>query len=122
MCIRDRSWADAPITNVVVRNASIEYTGGGTADQGKKTVTGPGVDARMLPAWGFYARNAGQITLEDVRLSLATADLRPVVLADRVQTLHADNVRFTSIEGVTMPLVTTNVSKVKLRNSDLRRP
>ena len=113
------SWADAPITNVVVRNAHIEFTGGGTAEQASQPVKGPGVDARPLPAWGVFARNVEQLTFEDVRLSLAQEDLRPVVLADRVQRLSLDTFKFTRVPGVTEPLVTTNVGKVTVRDSEL---
>ena len=113
------SWADAPITNVVVRKAHIEFTGGGTAEQAKQLVKGPGVDARPLPAWGVFARNVEQLTFEDVRLSLSQDDLRPVLLAERVQRLSLDNFRFTHVPGVTEPLVTTNVGKILLRETEV---
>ena len=108
------SWADAPITNVIVRDARIEFAGGGTAEQGKQIVKGPGVDARPLPAWGIYARNVEKLTLQDVRLSLAADDFRPVVAADRVNRLLLDDFRFTRVNGVTDPLLLTNTVKVEL--------
>jgi polygalacturonase len=106
------SWADAPITNVVVRNAAIEFAGGGTTAQANQPVKGPGVDARPLPAWGLYARNVGQLTLQDVRLSIAREDLRPVVSAENVRQLDLDNVKFTPVSTVPQPIVTTNVGKL----------
>jgi polygalacturonase len=106
------SWADAPITNVVFRNVTVEFAGGGKADQAMQPVRGPGVDARPLPAWGLYARNVETLTLEDVRLSLATDDLRPVVFADNVQALKLDNVRYPKVADVPEPIVTTNVMKL----------
>lgn len=112
------SWSEAPITNVVLRVASIEFSGGGRAEQAKERVKSPGVDCRPLPAWGIYARNVGQLTLEDVRLSLAGDDLRPVVMADQVQRLNLDAVRFAHVSGVTQPVITTNVGKVLLRETD----
>jgi hypothetical protein len=114
------SWADAPVTNVVFRDAKVESTGGGTAEQARQTVNTPGADARPLPAWGVYARNVEKLTFEDVRLSLAKDDHRPVVLADRVKQLNFDNFRFTHVDGVTESLVTTNVEKVTVRASDLQ--
>ena len=111
------SWAAAPITNVVVRNASIEFAGGGTAAQANQPVRGPGVDPRPLPAWGVYARHVDQLTLEDVRLSLAQPDFRPVVLANDVARLTLDNVRFTKIPGVVSPVVTNNVGKLEVRSA-----
>ena len=103
------SWSDTPITNVVIRNASIEFAGGGKADQAVQPVKGPGVDARPLPAWGIYARSVEKLAVEDVRLSLTTDDLRPVVLADNVQHFTLDNFKFASVPGVAQPIVTTNV-------------
>jgi polygalacturonase len=113
------SWADAPIKNVVIRDAHLEFTGGGQAEQASHPVTGPGVDARPLPSWGFYARNVETLLLEDVRLSLSKDDLRPVVMADHVQNLNFDSFAFTPVHGVSNTLVTTNVGKLTLRNTDL---
>lgn len=109
------SWADMPITNVVVRNASIEFTGGGTAQQALTPVKGPGVDARPLPAWGVYARNIEQLTLEDVRLSLLNEDQRPVLLANDVRHLTLDNFKWPEIRGVVQPIITNNVTKFDRR-------
>ena len=107
------SWADVPITNVVLRNVQVEFAGGGTAAQAQQPVKGPGVDARSLPAWGLYARNVQTLTLEDVRFSLASDDFRPVVHADRVEGLNLDNFRFTRVDGVTETFVRTDVGKTK---------
>ncbi len=106
------SWAEAPITNVVFRDIQVEFTGGGTAWSPDHTVKGPGVDARPLPAWAFYARNVQRLVLEDVRFSLTTADARPVVFADRVEHLTLDNLRFPTTLTVTHPIVTTNVTTI----------
>jgi hypothetical protein len=60
------SWADTPFTNVTFRNISIEYTGGGTEEQAKQVVKAPGVDARSLPVWGFYAKNVRNLFFDNV--------------------------------------------------------
>ncbi|HWW01451.1 MAG TPA: glycosyl hydrolase family 28-related protein [Candidatus Acidoferrum sp.] len=113
------SWSAVPITNLIVRGATVEFNGGGKAEQALQGVKGPGVDARPLPAWGVYARNVESLTLEDVRLSVARDDFRPVILADGVQRLELDAFRFTHVAGVKEPLVTTNVGKLNLRETDL---
>ena len=105
------SWADEPITNVVLRGVRAEFTGGGEAWT-NATVRGPGVDARPLPAWGLYARNVERLTLEDVRLTLVNEDTRPVIFAERVQTLTLDAFRFPRVMGAAEPITTTNVAKV----------
>ena len=106
------SWADAPLTHVVLRDVRVEYTGGGKAWPPGQDVNGPGVDARPLPAWGLYARNVQTLTLEDVRFSLASDDSRPVVSADRVERLTFDGFKFTRVPGVPEPIVTTNVANL----------
>jgi polygalacturonase len=107
------SWADTPITNLVLRNVQVEYSGGGKAWSAEQIVKGPGVDARPLPAWGLYARNVETLTLEDVRFSLTSDDFRPVINADRVERLNLDSFKFTRVPGVTQAIVTTNVSKLQ---------
>lgn len=84
-------------------------------------IQAPRVDARPLPAWGAYARNVLYFTLEDVRFSLAQDDARPVILADTVARLSLDALRFSRVPGVVNPLVTTNVGKLEMRNTDLSR-
>jgi polygalacturonase len=107
------SWSQKPISKVVVRDANIEFTGGGSTEQARQPVRSPGVDARPLPAWGIYARNVQDLTLEDVRLDIAKADLRPVLMADRVENLTIDNVRFPRVQGVSEPIVTRQVRELK---------
>jgi hypothetical protein len=116
------SWAESPMTNVVLRNISAEFDGGAAADLAKQAVKGPGVDARALPAWGLYARKVEQLTLEDVRLSFTREDLRPVIVADTVQRLDLSNVRFSRSPGVSEPVVTTNVARLTVDGADGRAP
>ncbi len=109
------SWSDSPATNVVLRTVSIEFCGGGTAEDAKREVKSPRVDVRPLPAWGLYARNVQDLALEDVRFSLAKDDFRPVVMANGVQRLILDHFHFTQVAGVSEPLVTNNVAKLKIK-------
>src|SRR5262249_34219393 len=106
------SWSDIPITNLVVRNSSIEFKGGGTSEQAKQTVDSPGVDARPLPCWGVYGRNVAQLTFEDVRLSLAQRDLRPVLTAERVENLVLENFKFTPQPEVPQSAVLSKIGKL----------
>ena len=102
------SWGDAPITNVTLRNVQVEFAGGGKAWPTNQTVKGPGVDARPLPAWGLYARNVQTLTLEDVRFSVASDDLRPVLQTERVHHLNLDAFKYTQVPGGNEPLRTNN--------------
>jgi hypothetical protein len=112
------SWAENPITNVVLRAVQAEFSGGGTAALGHQPVKGPGVDARPLPAWGVYARHVERLTLEDVRLGLEQADLRPVIRAEAVHTLTLDHVRFPPASGAAEPVSLTNVTELILRPTE----
>ena len=85
------SWSDLPITNVVFRNANIEFDGGGKAEQARQVVKGPGVDARPLPAWGLYARNVENLALQDVRFNLLRPDFRPAVVTENVANLRTES-------------------------------
>ena len=114
------SWTDTPVGRVVFRDVSIEYVGGGTAEQGGKAARPPALDARPLPAWGLYARNVSDLVLEDVRLSCARKDLRPVLIADGVKRLKLDAFRFPRIAGAAGPLVLKDVGRVE-RGHDERR-
>jgi hypothetical protein len=109
------SWADTPITNVVLRNIQVEFTGGGKAWNTNQIVKGPGVDARALPAWGLYVRNVERLTLEGVRLSLTHDDTRPVVQAEDVRRLSLDDFQFTCVPGVTEAIVTRDVGQILQR-------
>ncbi len=111
------SWAENPVTNVVLRNVSVEFAGGGDPSLATRPVKGPGVDARPLPAWGLYARNVERLTLEDVRLALERDDPRPVVFADKVGQLTFGGFRFTPVADVPDWLVTTNGSSVMHREA-----
>lgn len=94
------SWAEDPIEAVEIRNASVEFTGGGTMEQATQPVRGPGVDARPLPAWAVYGRNVKRISLEDVRFSAAAPDLRPVIMTENVENLHLANVNYPTNDAV----------------------
>ncbi|MCL4179280.1 MAG: right-handed parallel beta-helix repeat-containing protein [Verrucomicrobia bacterium] len=112
------SYAETPITNMVFRNVSLEFIGGGTAEQAQTPATAPGVDARPLPAWGLYARNVERLSLESVRLTCATDDLRPVMMATEVQRINFSDFRFTEVPAVKEPIVLTNVTAFDRKGGD----
>lgn len=111
------SWWESPVTNIVFRDVTVQYTGGMTSADVVKQVIAPGVDARPLPAWGFYARNVETLTLENVRLRLARDDVRPVISAEKVGCLNLDAVKYTRVPGVNNPFVFTNVTKTNVRET-----
>ncbi len=106
------SWAETPFKNVTFRDVDVEFEGGGTADTASGPVKAPGVDARPLPAWGFYARNVENLTFEDVRLTCLRPDRRPVMICDDVNQLTLDELRFARFKDVPEPLVLNRVGNV----------
>jgi hypothetical protein len=117
--ISAESWADEPLGDVVLRDVTVEFAGGGTAEQARQPVKGPGVDARPLPAWGVYARKVNRLTLEDVRFATAQADARPVIVADDVRHVVADHVRLGGTAAGAGVLRTNAVEHLTLRDTPL---
>lgn len=113
------SWAEMPFNTVVFRDVNVEFEGGGTLEQARKPVKPPGVDARPLPAWGLYARNVKNLCLEDLRLSYAKEDLRPVLICHGVDRLKFDGFKFSRAAGAPYSLVLDDVAHVQLRDTDI---
>ncbi len=88
------SWAETPFENVVFRDMNIEFEGGGTRNDARRKVKNPGVDARPLPAWGFYAKNVNNLQLEDIHLSVEEEGLRPVMICEHVNRLFLNDFHF----------------------------
>jgi polygalacturonase len=112
------SYAESPLTNIVLRNVSLEFIGGGTAEQARTPVPPLGVDARPLPVWGLLAHRVEQLSLEGLRLTCATDDLRPVMLASDVQRIKFADFRFTEVPAVKDPIVLTNVTAFDRKGGD----
>ena len=112
------SYAETPVTNVVFRNVNLEFNGGGTAEQAQTAARPPGVDVRSLPVWGVYARNVERLSFEGVRLTCATDDLRPVMLATDVQRINFSDFRFTEVPAVKEPVVLKNVPVFDRKGGD----
>ncbi len=104
------SWAETPIERVVFRDVRIEHEGGGTREQAGITLKSPPVDARTLPAWGFYARNVKTLELDDVKLRCARDDARPVIAAEGLERLVLEN---TPIPAATPRPIAIDVPAVK---------
>ena len=113
------SWADAPFKDVTFRDVSVEFEGGGRPELPAQPVKSPGVDARPLPAWGFYARNVDKLTFEDVRLGCVQDDLRPMLMCDNVKQLAFDDLDFPRYDGAADLMVLNEVSHMRLRDATL---
>ncbi len=114
------SWTDAPFKDVTFRDVSVEFEGGATRENAPKEIKTPGVDARSLPCWGFYARNIEKLTFEDVRLGCVQDDLRPMIMCDGVKQLAFDDLDFPQFEGAADLMTLHDVSRVRLRDTAIR--
>jgi hypothetical protein len=72
-----------------------------------------------LPAWGFYARNVTDLRFEDVRVTYAKEDLRPVLVCHGVEQLGLDGFKFSHAAEAPDPIVLNDVSDVNLRDTDI---
>lgn len=113
------SWAATPFTNVVFRDVTVEYKGGGTLDQSKLSVKSPGVDARVLPAWGFYAKNVQNLEFDNVRFRYEKEDLRPVFILDGVERLVLDDFKYPWTADVPEVFRLNDVAQVQCHGTDL---
>jgi hypothetical protein len=112
------SWAQTKFTNVVFRDVTVEYIGGGTLEDARRTVKSPGVDARPLPAWGFHARNVQNLQLDNVRLRLEKEDLRPVLICTGIDRLTLEDFKFPLPPEVPEAMVLIDTKQVQLHNVD----
>ena len=109
------SWAETAFNNVVFRDVTIEYKGGGTKKQALMNVKSPGVDARPLPAWGFYARNVKNLQLDNVRLRCEKEDLRPVLKCKGVEWLTLEDFKFPPPTQASEAFALDDVMHIQLR-------
>ncbi|MBN2137685.1 MAG: right-handed parallel beta-helix repeat-containing protein [Sedimentisphaerales bacterium] len=111
------SWAQQPFKNVVFRDVTITYEGGVKPKKTDEKINAPGVDARTLPAWGFFARNIDQLQFDNVRLRYEQDDFRPVLIADRIETLTLRDFDYQQPPDAPEPLVMTNVKHLRTWNT-----
>jgi len=112
------SWAETRFTNVVFRDMTVEYKGGGTLEDARRTVKSPGVDARPLPAWGFHARNVQNLQFDNIRLRFEKEDLRPVLICTGVDRLILEDFKFPRLPEAPEAMVLNDTKHVRLHNVD----
>jgi hypothetical protein len=79
---------DSIVEHITFDNVHLTFGGGGTADEAARRdvpeVAGEYFMLGPIPAYGLYARGARGITLHNVRLEVASPDLRPAIILDHV--------------------------------------
>jgi hypothetical protein len=89
-CISLTSVPGQFIENITLSDVHVIYAGGGTAEQAAlrdvpQVSGGEYFACGVLPAYGLFARNVRGLTLENVRFTVASPDLRPAVVLDHVK-------------------------------------
>jgi len=88
-CITLNSVGDSILENISFNNIHLTFGGGGTAEEAARRdlppIAGEYFMLGPMPAYGFYARNARGITLQNVRFQTSQPDLRPAVIFDHVE-------------------------------------
>jgi hypothetical protein len=77
------------IENVSLDNIRLTFGGGGTAEEGATrklpNLAGEYFALGKMPAYGLYARNVHGLSVNNVRMQVASPELRPAVILDGVQ-------------------------------------
>lgn len=104
------SWAETPFEEVTFRDVHIEFEA--TRERSRGPVRIPAHEARPLPSWGFYFRNARTIALEDVRITIPDGDSRPALWAEDVERLALDRFAFARPSPTRAPMTLERVGEV----------
>jgi len=85
-CIVLNAIGDAVLEGIEFDDVRITYGGGGTAEEASREVpqvAGEYFEIGTPPAYGLFARNIRNLTLNNVRFEVEKPDLRPAVVLDR---------------------------------------
>ncbi len=103
---------DQHVKNIVLRNITIIYPGGGNAAYAHLPLSRldavPEAEEKYpefsmfgeLPAWAFYVRHTSNLTLENVKVKVKSNDYRPAFVFDDVNHLDLINV---TVQGKKKP-------------------
>ena len=88
-CITLNCVAGSTLENISFDDVHLTFGGGGTAEDASRRDLPPYAGEYFIlgpmPAYGFYARNAKGITLNNIRLQVRTPDLRPALILDHME-------------------------------------
>jgi hypothetical protein len=88
-CITLNCVGGATMENITLDNINLTFGGGGTAEDAARRdlpqIAGEYFMMGPMPAYGLYARGVKGLTLQSIRLQVATPDLRPALIFEHVQ-------------------------------------
>lgn len=94
------SWKGGTFGNVAFRDISISYEGNKNPELKNLQVSQPPADSRLLPCWGWYARNVQNMVLENVALNYRGEEARPAFWLNNVGKAELIQVNYTGSEDV----------------------
>ncbi|SEG69024.1 Polygalacturonase [Bryocella elongata] len=112
-CIVFNCVGGATMENVSLSDIHLTFGGGGTAEDGARRdlpeYAGEYFMMGPMPAYGLYARGVKGLTLTNLRFQVASQDLRPALILDRVTDC--------AINGLSMEADPKAESAMRIRNS-----
>jgi len=88
-CITLNGVGDEFLEGITFNDIHVTYGGGGTAEEAARRdvpkMAGEYFELGTLPAYGMYARGVRGLSMSNVRFEVATPDLRPAMVFDRVE-------------------------------------
>lgn len=102
------------------------FGGGGTAEDAARRdlpkIAGEYFMLGPMPAYGFYARNARGLTLQNVRLQVSSPDMRPAVIFDRVEDVAVNGLSVQANPTAESALRSINSKQILLTAARLLSP
>jgi hypothetical protein len=125
-CITLNCIGDANMENISFDNIHLTFGGGGTSEDaarrdlpqiaGKYFMLGP------MPAYGFYARNSRELTLQNVRFQVSAPEMRPAVIFDHVDDVAVNGLSVQANLAAESALRCINSKQILLTASRLLSP
>jgi len=109
-----------PIENVTLSNIEIHLPGGGAGEDAaikleEKESAYPEISmfGKKFPAYGLFARHVSGLKMDNVKMELAAADLRPAIQCEDATDLEFANWSFSENVGVNLPVRFDSVHKAE---------
>ena len=125
-CITLNCIGDATMEDISFDDIHFTFGGGGTAEDAARRdlpkIAGEYFMLGPMPAYGFYARNARGLTLQNVRLQVSSPDMRPAVIFDRVEDVAVNGLSVQANPTAESALRSINSKQILLTAARLLSP
>ena len=114
------------LENISFNDIHLTFGGGGTLEEGARRelpqIAGEYFALGPIPAYGLYARNVRGLSMNNVRLRVATPELRPAIILDKVQGATLNGLSIDANEKAECAIRVMNASDVLLSRPRLLSP